>query len=68
MYPSAKVLCVEPKDFTPQKRERLLEKIRDEEFDGIIMAYSCFERIPLSRDFYFDELQRSKPNEHGILQ
>ena len=60
MYPSAKVLCVEPKNFTPQKKERLLEKIRDEEYDGIIMAYSCFERIPLSRDFYFDELQRSK--------
>jgi N12 class adenine-specific DNA methylase len=60
MYPSANVLCVEPKDFTPQKRERMLEKIRDENFDGIIMAYSCFERIPLSKDFYFDELQRSK--------
>lgn len=60
MYPSANVLCVEPKDFTPQKRERMLGKIRDENFDGIIMAYSCFERIPLSKDFYFDELQRSK--------
>lgn len=60
MYPSAKLLCVEPKNFTAPKREALLEKIRDEEFDGIIMAYSCFERIPLSRDFYMEELQQTK--------
>ncbi len=66
MYPSAKVLCVEPKDFTSQKRERTLEKIRDEEFDGIIMAYSCFERIPLSKEFYMKELQEAKDNIYNI--
>lgn len=52
MYPSANVLCVEPKSFTPSKRESLLERIRDEDFDGIIIAYSCFERIPLSKEYY----------------
>ena len=48
MYPAAKLLVVEPKKFTPAKREKVLERIRDEEFDGIIMAYSCFEQIPVS--------------------
>lgn len=57
MYPSANLLTVEPKSFTPSKRENMLEKIRDEEFDGIIMAYSCFEQIPLSQKFYVDQLQ-----------
>lgn len=57
MYPAAKLLTVEPKSFTPSKREKMLEKIRDEEFDGIIMAYSCFEQIPLSQQFYADQLQ-----------
>lgn len=52
MYPSANILCVEPKSFTPSKRESLLESIRDEDFDGIIIAYSCFERIPLSKEYY----------------
>lgn len=52
MYPSANILCVEPKSFTPSKRESLLERIRDEDFDGIIIAYSCFERIPLSKEYY----------------
>lgn len=60
MYPSAKVLCVEPKKFTPSKRLEMLERIRDEEYDGIIMAYSCFEQIPLSKDFYMEDLLRTK--------
>lgn len=59
MYPDAKLLCVEPKNFTPTKRESVLEKIRDEDFDGIIMAYSCFEQIPLSKDFYTEQLQET---------
>lgn len=56
MYPSANILCVEPKSFTPSKRESLLERIRDEDFDGIIIAYSCFERIPLSKEYYRNQL------------
>ncbi|MBE6727286.1 MAG: hypothetical protein E7562_01415 [Ruminococcaceae bacterium] len=60
LYPNSKLLCVEPKTFTKQKREGVLEKIRDEDFDGIIMAYSCFEQIPLSKDFYMEKLQEAK--------
>ena len=37
MYQNAKLLCVAPKNFTPNKREKVLERIRDEEFDGIII-------------------------------
>ena len=56
MYPSANILCVEPKSFAPSKRERVLERIRDEDFDGIIIAYSCFEQIPLSKEYYQNQL------------
>lgn len=56
MYPSANILCVEPKSFTPSKRESILERIRDVDFDGIIIAYSCFERIPLSKEYYQNQL------------
>lgn len=56
MYPDAKLLCVEPKTFTPARREDVLKRIRDEDFDGIIMAYSCFEHIPLSKDAYRQKL------------
>lgn len=57
MYPSAKLLCVEPKHFTPQKRYATLKKIRDEDFDGIIMAYSCFDRISLSNESYIESIK-----------
>lgn len=56
MYPSANILCVEPKSFAPSKRESILERIRDVDFDGIIIAYSCFERIPLSKEYYLNRL------------
>ena len=67
MYPNAKILTVDPKSFAPSKRETVLEKIRDEEFDGIIMAYSCFEQIPLSQEFYIDELQDMKEKVNDLL-
>lgn len=60
MYPNAKLLCVDPKTFMPNKREEILERIRDEDFDGIIIAYSCFEQIPLSKDYYIEELTAKK--------
>ena len=60
MYPSAKILCVEPKNFTPAKKELVLSQIRDDDFDAIIMAYSCFERIPISQNYYIEELKEER--------
>lgn len=57
MYPNANLLCVEPKMFRPDKRQNVIESIRDDEFDAIIIAYSCFEQIPLSKDFYIEDLR-----------
>lgn len=67
MYPNAKLLCVEPKNFTPNKRPEVLEQIRDEDFDGIIIAYSCFEQIPLSKDYYHEELTSKKEQISSIV-
>ncbi len=60
MYPHAKLLVVEPKSFAPANREAVLARIRDEEFDGVIIAYSCFEQIPLSRESMEQELNDKK--------
>ncbi len=48
MYPGADLLCVEPCTFLPKTRQAMMKKIRDEDHDGIIIAYSCFDQIPLS--------------------
>ena len=68
MYPGAKLLCVDPKAFEPKKRNAVLEQIRDEDFDGIIMAYSCFEQIPLSKDYYLEELESRKAQVEAIVR
>lgn len=60
MYPDARLLCVEPKVFRRDSREAVLKQIREEDFDGIIIAYSCFERIPLSKSFYREEMAEKK--------
>ena len=60
MYPQAKLLCVEPRNFKPEQRRSVLRKIQDEEFDGIIMAYSCFEQIEISSDYIVQKLKEKE--------
>lgn len=62
LYPKANVLVVEPKSFTPNKRQNVLKIIKNEEFDGIIMAYSCFDLIPLSIKSKINSLENEKEN------
>lgn len=57
MYKDAKLLVIEPKNFTPAKRWTTLALVRDGDYDGIIMAYSCFENIPMSKNFEIDKLE-----------
>lgn len=56
MYPAAKVLSVDPAAFKPQLRQKVLGQIRRGDYDGIIMAYSCFEMIPLSEEYLTEQL------------
>ena len=57
LYPNSKVLCVEPKMFTPGKRNKLLTQIKENDYDGIIIAYSCFSLIPISKRFYIKQIE-----------
>ena len=56
MYPHARILSVTPSRFTPSRRLAMLERIRDEDHDAILMAYSCFERISVSCRYHEEEL------------
>lgn len=60
LYPNANILCVTPNKFSAQKREEMLETIRDNDYDAILMAYSCFELIPLSREYYKNAIEEQK--------
>ena len=68
MYPNANILSVEPKVFKPEKREQILKKIRDNDYDAIIIAYSCFSMIPLSKDYYLKSLTEEIDTIKGRLE
>ena len=57
MYPKAKVLAIEPKEFKPELRQKVLKQIKEGDYDGIIIAYSCFEMIPVSEAAVYANLQ-----------
>lgn len=57
MYPQSRLLIVEPKTFTPTKRQQILTRICSEDFDGILMAYSCFDAIPLSPAYQMEQIR-----------
>lgn len=60
LYPNANIFCVTPNKFTTQKREEILETIRDNDYDAVLMAYSCFELIPLSKEYYKNQIEEQK--------
>lgn len=52
MYPEANLLTVSNRNFGPGKRSETLNRIRDEDFDAILMTYSCFDMLSLSDRYY----------------
>ena len=52
LYPQSKVLVVARKNFNIEKRNETLKRITDEDFDAILMAYSCFDMLSLSKKYY----------------
>lgn len=60
LYPQAKLLCIEPRDMDPDHRNRTLRQVIDGDHDGIIIACSCFDRIPLSRRSHIDALKAER--------
>ena len=51
LYPLAKLLVIDPKSFKAPVREKTMKKMKEGDYDGIIIAYSCFDMIPLSEDY-----------------
>ena len=60
LYPDDDILPVYPKDFAPKKRMATLERVRDENHVCIYMAYSSFDMLQMSKNYYiqkkYDEL------------
>lgn len=57
LYPAINLKVVTPGSFTPSKRTKVLEDIRDNDYDAILMAYSSFDLIPLSKNYAHADLK-----------
>ncbi|WP_201750248.1 DEAD/DEAH box helicase family protein [Tautonia marina] len=51
LYPNAKLLIAGKEDFTKEKRKRLTARIASNDWDGIIVTHSSFERIGMSKEY-----------------
>ncbi|MBQ6885222.1 MAG: DEAD/DEAH box helicase family protein [Clostridia bacterium] len=56
LYPNDKILAVFPKDFTPVYRKEVLEQIRDGDYVAVYMAYSSFDMIVMSKEYWLNKM------------
>ena len=54
MYPDARILVVNKSNFNPKKRAETLVKIKNEDYDAIIMTHSCFDMLTPSDRYYIN--------------
>ncbi len=57
MYPEAKLFVVTNKNYTQKKRNETLAYIQNGDYDAILMAYSCFDALPLSKKYQKEHLE-----------
>lgn len=55
LYKDDNILVVYPKDFTPNNRNAILAKIRDNDYVAIYMAYSSFDMVVMSKNYYINK-------------
>ncbi len=55
LYKDDKILAVYSKDFAPAKRDETLEKIKNGDYVAIYMAYSSFDKIVMSKQYFVDK-------------
>ena len=60
MYPEDHILVVTNKVFKPDKREQTLAKMKDGNYDAILVDYSSFALIKLSPNFYINKFRELK--------
>ena len=50
LYPNAKILVATAKDFSAENRKEFCSKIATQDWDAVIMGYTQFEKIPISKE------------------
>lgn len=58
LYPKDRILVIRPSDFTPAVRREALEKIRDGEYVCVYLAFSSFDMIVMSKNYWISKKAR----------
>lgn len=67
-YPSAKMLYPDKDDFTPANREELFSKIKNNNWDSIILTHDQFAKIPQSEETMYGIMQQELDDVKRSLQ
>lgn len=57
-YPNARVLLVDGKLFSPARRQKVMQSIRDDGWDCVVVTYEVFKRIAFSSTWLYEETER----------
>ncbi len=68
LYPDADLLIIEPDDMAGGMYNRAMQSIIDASCDGIIIASSCFDRIPISRQAHIESLKEKRDEMMKIME
>lgn len=56
-YPQAKIMVADERNFHADKRQRFVANVAKGDWDAVIMTYSAFKKIPVSKDFEAEMIQ-----------
>lgn len=56
-YPQAKIYVADERNFHTSKRQRFVANVAKGDWDGVIMTYSSFKKVPISKEFEAEMIQ-----------
>ena len=60
LYPNANILVTTKRDFEKDRRKKFCSRIATGDYDAVIIGYSQFEKIPISKERQLDLLYQQK--------
>ena len=57
-YPQAKIMVADEQNFQMDRRKRFVANVAKSDWDAVIITYSSFKKIPISRDFEAEMVEK----------
>lgn len=67
-YPSANILTVGGEDFIPEQRQEMMARIATGNWDGVIVSYEAFTKVPISDETFNGFLKQQIHEYEGFIR